>query len=473
MFQSATKSGFQSVTKSEIQSNKMRMIGRNFVSVLMVFLLATSVLSAADKATTEGMFAKFKTNKGLIVVKLEFEKVPMTVANFVGLAEGTKSWTDPVKKTATKSKFYDGLMFHRVIKDFMIQGGDPLGNGQGGPGFQFTDEFHPDLKHDKPGTLSMANAGPNTNGSQFFITHLPTPHLDGKHSVFGYVVQGQDVVNLIEQNDKLETLIIERVGKAAKEFNVGAAEKKAEEVRKKNAEKNKKVLPKATGKIDPKRVPAKDQTPDEQIAVDIIVVAYQGVQSNKSDLYYDKEGAKKIAEQIADLARHDGVDFIKLANEVTDMPQQMRIPLMQKSAPQIPPFLQPAFILKEGQISDPIDTPMGFVVMRRYPLEFAMGRHILIAFQGAHMAQTTRTKEEAKKLAENLLKEAKDGKDFSELAKQSDDLNTKEKGGELGSIPRFMMVPALDKLLFSLKKGELSSNVLETEFGFHVLKREG
>jgi peptidyl-prolyl cis-trans isomerase A (cyclophilin A) len=163
----------------------------------------------------DGIFATFNTNKGKIVVQLEYVKTPITVANFVALAEGNNT----VVADKFKGKpFYNGLKFHRVIKDFMIQGGDPDGNGSGGPGYKFKDEIT-DLKHNSPGILSMANSGPGTNGSQFFITHKETPWLDGKHTVFGHVVTGQDVVNKIEQNDVINTLTITRNGAQAKAFN--------------------------------------------------------------------------------------------------------------------------------------------------------------------------------------------------------------------------------------------------------------
>ncbi len=157
-----------------------------------------------------GVYAEMSTSKGNIMVELFYKQTPLTVSNFVGLAEGTLG---PAKKP-----YYNGLTFHRVIQDFMIQGGCPSGTGTGGPGYTFPDEIVPELKHNRPGILSMANAGPGTNGSQFFITHLPTPHLDGKHTVFGEVVEGQDVVDLVEQGDTIASVTIHRVGEEAKQF---------------------------------------------------------------------------------------------------------------------------------------------------------------------------------------------------------------------------------------------------------------
>ena len=162
-----------------------------------------------------GIYAKFNTPKGSILVKLTHDLTPGTVGNFVALAEGNME--NKVKPQG--QKFYDGLKFHRVIPDFMVQGGCPLGTGTGDPGYKFDDEFHPDLRHDAPGVLSMANSGPGSNGSQFFITHVATPWLDNKHTVFGNVVEGQDVVDAIAQGDVLESVEIVRVGEEAKKWN--------------------------------------------------------------------------------------------------------------------------------------------------------------------------------------------------------------------------------------------------------------
>jgi peptidylprolyl isomerase len=193
---------------------------RNKSSIFLFIgvILAINSVETDAQQLGDGLFARITTNRGDIVVRLEYQRAPLTVCNFVALAEG--------KMDNTRGKrFYDGLTFHRVIskgngdaQDFMIQGGDPLGNGRGGPGYSFPDEIDPSLKHDRPGVLSMANAGPGTNGSQFFITIVPTPHLDGKHTVFGFVVQGMNIVATTRQGDKIEKITIIRNGQAATAF---------------------------------------------------------------------------------------------------------------------------------------------------------------------------------------------------------------------------------------------------------------
>ena len=187
-----------------------------FLLISSVFLINSCNNMKDYSNLTDGIYADIQTNKGDMILKLTYEETPLTVSNFIALAEGNH----PLASEEFKNKpYYNGIKFHRVIDNFMIQGGDPTGTGSGGPGYSFEDEFVDSLKHDGAGILSMANSGPNTNGSQFFITHLETPWLDGKHSVFGKVTIGQDIVDKIEQNDLINKLEIIRIGETAKDFD--------------------------------------------------------------------------------------------------------------------------------------------------------------------------------------------------------------------------------------------------------------
>ena len=184
---------------------------RGALGILAVMLLLVTPLFSQEADLDDGLYAKMETSRGTIILFLDHEKAPLTVTNFVGLAEGT---IDSSKDGA----YYDNLTFHRVVEEFMVQTGDPTGSGSGGPGYTFPDEFHPDLRHTGPGILSMANRGPNTNGGQVFITHIATPWLDDRHAVFGHVVEGMDVVNAIEQGDKIFKVTILRIGSSAGAF---------------------------------------------------------------------------------------------------------------------------------------------------------------------------------------------------------------------------------------------------------------
>lgn len=188
-------------------------------SFLLLLITSLTLMSCKDEHSDlpDGLYAAIETNKGTVTVALDFEKTPITVANFITLAEGKNTF---VAEDYKGKRFYDGLIWHRVIKEFMIQGGDPLGNGTGDAGYRFKDEIVPELVFDKPGILAMANSGPATNGSQFFITHVETPWLNGKHTIFGHVVgNGMEVVNQIVQNDEIKSVNIIRKGEAAKKFD--------------------------------------------------------------------------------------------------------------------------------------------------------------------------------------------------------------------------------------------------------------
>ena len=259
----------------------------------------TNVSNNVDKIkkgnTMSSLKAQMETSKGNILLELEFEKTPMTVANFVGLAEG-KIQND-AKPIGTP--YYDGIIFHRVIKDFMIQGGDPTGTGRGGPGYNFSDEIDPTLTHSGPGILSMANAGPGTNGSQFFITHKETPWLDGKHTVFGKVIEGQNVVNSIAQNDVILSVKIIREGEAAEAFDAAATFKseqtkqielaaaKAKEMEEKIAEISKGATTTSSGL---KYIIQKQGNGNKPNPSDRVSVHYAGylVDGTKFDSSYDK-----------------------------------------------------------------------------------------------------------------------------------------------------------------------------------------
>ena len=438
------------------------------ILLLLITVLFIS-LTASAGTLADGLYAKMQTSKGEIVLRLFYKRAPLTVSNFVGLAEGSKEWKDPVTGKARKTRYYDGLSFHRVIKDFMIQGGDPLGTGTGGPGYTFKDEFHPELKHSKAGILSMANAGADTNGSQFFITHVPTPHLDNKHSVFGEVVEGMKVVNDIVKGDLINTVTIIRKGGSAKSFDSVSIAKRIAEQNRKLAEKNRKIIPESTSAIDTAKVPDSAQARAEEVSVQLLVVAYKGVRSSNQNIYYDKSGAKEAAAKLSDLARRKGVSFSDLIKRFSDLPQQPKLPLLSAKN-NLSDFLQPALKMKVGQISDPVDSPYGFLIFNRVNVDAVTASHILISYNGALSSEKDRDRRDARKLAEKILKELKSGRNFAELARKHSDGPSGPKGGELGRFERGQMVPEFDQAVFDLETGAISE-VVETKFGYHIIKR--
>lgn len=240
--------------------------------IIVTLVLSFLFMGPLYSLPTEGIFAEIKTNKGSIILRLFYQKTPKTISNFIGLAEGSIDWVDSETNKIIQNKpLYKNLKFHRVIKNFMVQTGDPLGTGRGGPGYTFADEINPGLSHNKPGILSMANRGKNTNGSQFFITHVPTPWLDGKHTVFGEVIEGMEILNRIVTGDDLIQITIIRKGSSAKAFKVQSAAKSAGEAMMK-------VLPKKFKTLDPVKTPITGQKVVKKTGdFQYIFLGYKGV----------------------------------------------------------------------------------------------------------------------------------------------------------------------------------------------------
>lgn len=306
-----------------------------------------------------GIYARLETNLGVMILRLEPERAPMTVANFVGLIEGTKEWTDPKSGEKVKRPFYDGLTFHRIIAGFMIQGGCPLGTGTSGPGYQFPDEFHEALKHDKAGVLSMANAGAGTNGSQFFVTLGPTPHLDNRHSVFGRVVRGGDVLERIgavetgpgDRPVQPVTIVkasVVRVGPEAAAWSAGEHA----------FDPTPRPIGPCQAEADPARLPNADQPEQAEVQVRLICVQYEGAARCAPHIKRSKEEALERAKQILPHLRAKGADMDKLTRQWSDMPSLV-YPLIKSRTD---PSFAVAFKLGKGQVSDPVETPFGIII---------------------------------------------------------------------------------------------------------------
>jgi cyclophilin family peptidyl-prolyl cis-trans isomerase len=451
-----------------------------FVFIILLLLLSV-VLYRLTRTRPDGMYAVMDTSKGKIVFRLHYDKVPITVANFVSLAQGSHPLLGLGKKGIP---FYDNLTFHKLIPGVMVQGGDPIGTGNGGPGFRIGREFRPDLRHDCPGTLSMLNEGAFAHGSQFFITLQKTPRFDDKHSIFGEVVEGKSVAEQLEEGDTIRSVSIVRHGRDAAAFDLAyhleelaQSARHAETEPRRSAQEEtdrsgipcKKVeLPERTGNTDPARVPADDQPESEKVALQYLLVSHTSAVPRIGNPTCDKSEARKIAEHLAGLAREEGVDFQVLARRFSDS-LDYRIPLLIRDT-ETSETMMPCFRLKPGQITDPIDTPKGLMVFKRIELELIEVRHILISYQGAHGSTQSRTREEAKELAEEVLRKAKKGEDFADLAREYSDSTSAKDGGRIGQIARGMTVPAFDHAAYTLKVGGIS-NVTLSPNGYQIIKR--
>ncbi len=332
-------------------------------SLLISLFLIITPLSA--NTTQPGIFAKIHTDKGTITAKLFYQQAPMTVMNFIGLSEGTTAWEEPETKKQVKKPLYQNLIFHHV-REFMVQTGDPTGTGTGGPGFVFADEFYPGLHHSKVGILSMATKGPNTNGSQFFITTKPAQWLDNQHSIFGEVVDGLEILSQIKIGDKLEKITISRIGQEAEKFDTKQAHQLAktnQEVVHKAVEK---VLPTDIGKLDPSRVPSPEQPPVYPGDFEFIVIAHTEMRVSVpgKKFYYKHATALEFANKLVRHARSKDVKFDKLIKQYSDMDRDV-LTRNVTDDPSTPAPMKVIFRLKPGQVSEPIDSPMGIYIFHR------------------------------------------------------------------------------------------------------------
>lgn len=413
---------------------------------------------AVTKDLGDGLYGVAHTNKGSIVFRLHYKRTPLTVANFVGLAEGSIPWLDSKTDKKVKKPFYDGLTFHRKVPNFMIQGGCPLGNGAGGPGYAFRDEIRPDLFHDKAGVVSMANAGPETNGSQFFMTLGQTSFLDGKHTVFGQVERGLKVVLAIGKTgpqDKvvIQKLVIHRVGKDAQAWKALKVSHKDVPVVK-------------DAEIDASRVWSEKSKLEDALEVQFIFVDWKGQKAVHPLCPYDKKAAKAVAEKIVRLARTKGARFSELEERYSDSKSQGRLIPLQRG-PQTPKETLPLFKLKVGQISEVIEVDGRFLIAHRPKMIRA--RHILISYPGCGFRTQRKSKAEAKKVAEALLaKLAAKSITWEQGVRESDD--QEYENGDLGRFHRDAYMKALTDAAFALKVGQISK-VVETKFGFHIIQR--
>ncbi|MDP2821730.1 MAG: peptidylprolyl isomerase [Sulfuritalea sp.] len=333
--------------------------------MIVAWLGATSAAAAAQE---EGLFAELHTAKGVITVRLDFMRAPLTVMNFVGLAEGKIAWVDPKTNAQRKDPLYRNMAFH-LVKDFMIQTGDPTGTGMGGSGSMFANEIAPELKHARAGVVSMANRGPGTNSSQFFITKRPAPWLDGHHTIFGAVVSGIGLVDRIAQGDSLKKVVIVRRGDAARGFTPERAHELATKRVALQKEAGKKVLPQSIGPTDPARVPAPNQPAVSPGDFEFLVIGHTGMMGAERlgrEFHYDHAGALEVAKKLAQLARAKNSDFSALIKQYSDM-QRDTVTRGVVDMAQQPAGLKAIFSLKPGQISDPVDLPLGIYLFHRLP----------------------------------------------------------------------------------------------------------
>lgn len=352
----------------------LKVFARRTRLLCLVIVALLGVSGPAVAAKGEGLFAELHTAKGVITVRLDFKRAPLTVMNFVGLAEGSVAWVDPKTNAQRKDPLYKNLTFH-LVRDFMVQTGDPTGTGKGGSGSTFADEIAPELKHAKAGVVSMANRGPGTNSSQFFITKRPAPWLDGHHTIFGEVVSGLDLVDRIAQGDGLKKIVIVRQGNEARGFTPERAHELSSKRLALLKEAGKKILPELIGTADQAKVPSPNQPAVSPGDFDFLVIGHTGMTGAERlgrEFYYDHDGALEVAKKLVQLARTQNADFSALIKKYSDMRRDTVTRGVEDTAQQ-PAGLKQIFRLKPGQVSDPVDLPVGIYIFRRLPSLMAEG----------------------------------------------------------------------------------------------------
>jgi len=351
---------------SAIQVVKVLASRARLACLAIVALLGVSAPAVAAKG--EGLFAELHTGKGVVTVRLDFKRAPLTVMNFVGLAEGRVAWIDPKTNAQRKDPLYKDLRFH-LVRDFMVQTGDPTGTGMGGSGSTFADEIDPGLRHATAGIVTMANRGPGTNSSQFFITKRPAPWLDGHHTIFGEVVSGLELVGRIAQGDSLKKVVIVRQGDEARRFTPERAHELSSKRVALLREAGKKILPQSIGPADPAKVPLPNQPVVSMGDFEFLVIGHTGMMGAERlgrEFYYDHSGALEVARKLVQLARAPNADFSALIKKYSDM-QRDTLTRGVRDTTQQPAGLKPIFHLKPGQVSDPVDLPVGIYIFRRLP----------------------------------------------------------------------------------------------------------
>lgn len=343
-------------------------LARRACLLCLLIVVSLGASSSAVAAQGEGLFAELHTARGVITIRLDFKRAPLTVMNFVGLAEGSIAWVDPKTEAQRKDPLYANLTFH-LVRDFMVQTGDPTATGKGSSGSTFADEINPELKHARAGVVSMANRGPGTNSSQFFITKRPAPWLDGHHTIFGEVISGLKLVDRIVQGDSLKKVVIVRRGNEARGFTPARAHELSNQRVALLKERGKKVLPAVIGAADPAKVPAPNQSAVSPGDFDFLVIGHTGMIGAERlgrEFYYDHDGALEVARKLVQLARTQNVDFSALIKKYSDM-QRDTVTRDVADTAQQPAGLKPIFRLKPGQVSDPVDLPVGIYIFHRLP----------------------------------------------------------------------------------------------------------